>query len=74
MAIYRLGVVGVAGSNLVAPIGTKPDSTKDLAFLDLRVVTPELAGNRVETIYNNYAGSVIHRPSLSELFPDGEDT
>ncbi len=32
----------------------------------------ELAGNRIETIYNNYAGSVIHRPSLPELFVDDE--
>ena len=32
----------------------------------------ELAGNRVETIYSNYAGSVIHRPSLPDLFPEDD--
>lgn len=32
----------------------------------------ELAGNRIETIYNHYAGSVIHRPSLPDLLPEEE--
>ena len=31
-----------------------------------------LAGNQIETIYNHYAGSVIHRPSLPELLLEEE--
>jgi len=30
----------------------------------------QLVGNQVETIYNHYAGSVIHRPSLPNLLDD----
>ncbi len=32
----------------------------------------ELAGNTVETIYTNYAGSVIHRPTLPDVFYEEE--
>lgn len=32
-----------------------------------------LVGNQIETIYNHYAGSVIHRPSLPDLLPVSEE-
>lgn len=33
----------------------------------------EIAGNRIDTIYKYYAGSVIHRPSLPVLLPEDDD-